>query len=107
MSSSKLRGTGKRPVSSKEREVQDKVETLPIADRSAAHASFQSASVALPGPRGRTSGADGLQRGGVLSASAAEAVRGRSLSAASASREAGSRHSFNHHRMTTTKERDQ
>jgi hypothetical protein len=38
----------------------------------------QSASVALPGPRGRTSSADGLQLAGVLSASAAEAVRGRS-----------------------------
>jgi hypothetical protein len=36
----------------------------------------RSASVALPGPRGRTSSADGLQLAGVLSASAAEAVRG-------------------------------
>jgi len=36
----------------------------------------RSASVVLPGPRGRTSSADGLQRAGVISASAAEAVRG-------------------------------
>jgi hypothetical protein len=45
----------------------------------------RSASVALPGPRGRTSGADGRQPGGVLSASAAAAVRGCSSSAVAAS----------------------
>lgn len=49
---------------------------------SSANTFFRSASVAFPGPRGRTSGADGLQRGGVLSAPAAEAVRGCSPSAA-------------------------
>jgi hypothetical protein len=58
---------------------------------------FQSASVVLPGPRGRRSGrqtqrplhtssADGLQSSGALSASAAEVVRGCSPSAAWPSR---------------------
>lgn len=43
----------------------------------------RSATAVLPGPRGRTSSADGLQLAGVLSASAPEAVRGCSASKAS------------------------
>jgi hypothetical protein len=50
--------------------------------RQAADAIFRSATVALPGLRGRKSGADGPQLAGVLSASAPEAVRGRSHSSA-------------------------
>jgi hypothetical protein len=56
---------------------------VPAPLRAATTAFSRSASVALPGPRGRTSGADGLQRAGALSASAAEAVRGCSSSAVS------------------------
>lgn len=54
---------------------------LPSGEGLATSAAFdfsQSASVALPGPRGRTSSAGGLQFAGGLPASSAEAVRGRS-----------------------------
>jgi hypothetical protein len=59
---------------------------LPSGEGLATSAAFdfsQSASVALPGPRGRTSSAGGLQFAGAFSASAAEAVRGRSPKASS------------------------